>query len=87
MESVIKVTKHQFLLPKSIKNRAQLVCTINSDFPVYNDARPQHALKGASPIENYNGIQFNMPSLAVKNAEQLLKRIEFHQNNKCKACF
>ena len=85
-EAVIKVIKHQFLLPKTIKNRVHLICTIDNDFPIYNEDRPQHILKGATPIECYNGIQFDMSKITNKKAEQRLKRIEFHKNNACKKC-
>ena len=86
MEAVIKVTKHQFLLPKTIANQEELKTIVDKDLVTYNELRPQHALKGRTPFEVLNGIVLDAEELNKRNIKQRLKRIAFHQKNSCDGC-
>jgi putative transposase len=55
IEAFNKIIKHQFLLPKSIENRKQLLLTLNEAILVYDDLRPQLSLY-AAPQKSDNNL-------------------------------
>lgn len=61
-----KVLKHQFLHPKEIANREELLITLENDIQIYNYDRPQNSLKGSKPNETYNSIELFIPKF-LKN--------------------
>lgn len=86
MEAINKILKHQFLLPKHLKNFEQLLPALISTILIYNTIRPQQRLLGNTPIETYNGKPILTTNYNCNFSIQKAKRIEFHHNNICKIC-
>jgi hypothetical protein len=55
IEAFNKIIKHQFLLPRNLEDRKQLINALAEDVPVYNTIRPQYSLQGNTPEETFSG--------------------------------
>ncbi len=86
IESVNKVIKHQFLFPKTIKNKNNLEQLLTESVSTYNTIRPQFSLGGNTPEETFNGTVIQFSKYSQKFKEQIQIRRKHHQNNQCGRC-
>ena len=50
---MVKIIKHQFLLPQNLANKEQLETVLKIDVETYNCMRPQLSLYGNTPSETF----------------------------------
>jgi putative transposase len=86
IEAFNKIMKHQFLLPKNLENRKQVIRALTEDVPTYNAVRPQFSLKGNTPEETFEGKCISISHYKSHFMEQKLQRIKTNQQNKCNKC-
>lgn len=86
IEAFNKVIKHQFLLPKNLSCRKQLVLALEEDVYAYNHIRPQLSLAGNTPEESYTGIPHDLSKLTAHFKQQKALRTIQNQQNSCKTC-
>ncbi|WP_281335985.1 hypothetical protein [Flavobacterium eburneipallidum] len=86
IEAFNKIIKHQFLLPRNLENRKQLINALAEDIPVYNTIRPQLALQGNTPKETFSGKPLDINHYKTHFNNQKLVRLTQNQQNKCKSC-
>lgn len=55
IEAFNKIIKHQFLLPRNLEDRKQLINALAEDAPTYNTIRPQLSLQGNTTTETFSG--------------------------------
>ena len=84
IEAFNKVLKHQFLYPKHLNSKTQLIKALDVVIPTYNNIRPQWSLGGNTPDEIFNGkaIKFNTYKTLFK--EQKVKRLIQNKKNTCR---
>jgi len=86
IEAFDKIIKHQFLFPKNLTNRNQLIKALAEDIVIYNTIRPQLSLKGNTPYETFNGKPMSISNYNTHFMSQKEKRISQNQQNKFKSC-
>lgn len=86
IEAFNKIIKHQFLLPRNLENRKQLLNALAEDVPVYNSVRPQLSLQGNTPVETFSGKSLDINLYKTHVDSQKTLRITLNQQNKCKGC-
>jgi len=86
IEAFNKVLKHQFLHPKEIANRKELLITLENDIQMYNSERPQASLKGSTPNEIYNSLELNLTQISKNRINQRKIRLETNQKGGCGSC-
>ena len=86
IEALNKIIKHQFLLPKNLENKKQLVIALAEDIPSYNTIRPQLSLGGNTPEETFEGKNISITYYKTHFAKQKLQRVKTNQQNKCRNC-
>lgn len=86
IEAFNKVLKHQFLYPKEIANREELLITLENDIQIYNSERPQYALKGSTPNETYNSFELNHVQISKNRINQRKIRLETNRKGGCGNC-
>jgi Integrase core domain len=86
IEAFNKIIKHQFLLPRNLEDRKQLINALAEDIPAYNTIRPQLSLQGNTPTETFSGKQLNINLYKTHFDNQKIVRISQNQQNKCKGC-
>tara|TARA_R110000868_G_scaffold131418_2_gene341458 strand:- start:10758 stop:12038 length:1281 start_codon:yes stop_codon:yes gene_type:complete len=86
IEAFNKIIKHQFLLPRNLENRKQLVHALSEDVHTYNTIRPQFSLQGNTPEETFYGRPVAISNYKTHFTKQKEERIAVNQQNKCKAC-
>ena len=86
IEAFNKIIKHQFLLPRNLENRKQLIHALAEDVPTYNTIRPQFSLEGNTPTETFEGKIIDLKSYKTHFEEQKRWRVMLNQQNKCKNC-
>ncbi len=86
IEAFNKIIKHQFLLPRNLENRKQLINALAEDVPTYNTFRPQLSLQGNTPTETFSGKLLDISCYKTHFDDQKILRITENQQNKCKSC-
>jgi putative transposase len=86
IEAFNKIIKHQFLLPRNLENRKQLIHALAEDVRTYNMIRPQFSLEGNTPTETFEGKIIHLKSYKTHFEEQKRGRVMLNQQNKCKNC-
>lgn len=86
IEAFNKIIKHQFLLPRNLVNREQLINALAEDVPTYNTIRPQFSLEGNTPTETFAGKIIDLKNYKTHFEEQKRGRVMLNQQNKCKNC-
>ncbi len=86
IEAFNKVIKHQFLLPKNLSNRKQLIKALEQDIYTYNFIRPQLSLAGNTPDESHSGMPHDFKRLATHFQAQKAARAAQNRQNNCKIC-
>ena len=86
IEAFNKIIKHQFLLPKNIENRKQLLLALETDVMTYNNIRPQFSLQGNTPNETFNGKTIAISVYKTHFEQQKAIRIAKNQQSKCNSC-
>jgi putative transposase len=86
IEAFNKIIKHQFLLPKNIENRKQLLIHLSNDVEIYNSIRPQFSLQGNTPNETFEGKTIDITVYKTHFEQQKSLRISKNQQSKCKSC-
>ncbi|WP_310554486.1 DDE-type integrase/transposase/recombinase [Flavobacterium sp.] len=86
IEAFNKIIKHQFLLPKPLENRKQLLLALDEVVPIYNGIRPQLSLKGNTPNETFAGKALDSAVYKTHFEQQKALRIAKNQKSKCNSC-
>lgn len=86
IEAFNKIIKHQFLLPRNLENRKQLVNALAEDVPVYNRIRPQLSLQGNTPAETFSGKPLDINHYKTHFDNQKILRIIQNQISRCTGC-
>lgn len=86
IEAFNKIIKHQFLLPRNLEDRKQLINALATDVLTYNTIRPQLSLKGNTPQETFSGKTMDTNHYKTHFDNQKALRITQNQQNKCKGC-
>ncbi len=86
IEAFNKIIKHQFLLPRNLENRKQLINALELDVPAYNTIRPQLSLHGNTPKETVEGKPLDINHYKTHFENQKIMRITQNQQNRCKGC-
>jgi len=86
IEAFNKIIKHQFLLPKNLTNRQQLINALAEDVPTYNTIRPQLSLQSNTPEETFSGKPLNINLYKTHFDNQKSLRITQNLQNRCKGC-
>lgn len=86
IEAFNKIIKHQFLLPKNLENRKQLINALAEDIAIYNTIRPQHSLQGNTPDETFSGKSLDINHYKTHFARQKKLRVTQNQKNRCSRC-
>ena len=86
IEAFNKIIKHQFLLPRNLENRNQLINALAEDVPTYNTIRPQLSLQGNTPEETFSGKPLDINLYKTHFDSQKSLRINQNQQNRCKGC-
>ena len=86
IEAFNKIIKHQFLLPRYLENRKQLINALAEDISTYNTIRPQLSLQGNTPAETFSGKQLDINHYKTLFDNQKTLRITQNQQNKCNGC-
>ncbi|MBC7846065.1 MAG: hypothetical protein H7Y10_06205 [Flavobacterium sp.] len=86
IEAFNKIIKHQFLLPRNLENRKQLINALAEDVPTYNAIRPQYSLQGNTPEETFSGKPLDINRYKPHFDSQKTLRMTQNQQNRCKAC-
>ncbi|WP_348800620.1 DDE-type integrase/transposase/recombinase [Flavobacterium adhaerens] len=86
IEAFNKIIKHQFLLPRNLENRKQLVGALAEDVTTYNTIRPQFSLQGNTPAETFQGKSISVSNYKTHFAAQKSLRITINQQKKCNNC-
>ncbi|WP_348800600.1 DDE-type integrase/transposase/recombinase [Flavobacterium adhaerens] len=86
IEAFNKIIKHQFLLPRNLENRKQLIGALAEDVTTYNTIRPQFSLQGNTPEETFGGKRIAISDYKAHFAVQKSRRITINQQKKCKNC-
>jgi putative transposase len=86
IEAFNKIIKHQFLLPRNLENKKQLVDALNKDVIIYNTIRPQLSLEGNTPAETFAGKAVVMSTYKTHFSELKSLRVLENQQNSCKSC-
>jgi putative transposase len=87
VEALNKVIKHQFLHPKEVTNKNQLISVMADTIPIYNTIRPQMSLGGNTPKETFTGLSINILRYTSNFKEQKQLRLAQNKKNTCKVCF
>lgn len=86
IEAFNKIIKHQFLLPRNLENRKQLITALVEDVPTCNSIRPQLSLHGNTPKETVEGKPLDINHYKTHFENQKIIRITQNQQNRCKGC-
>lgn len=86
IEAFNKIIKHQFLLPRNLENRKQLINALAEDVPTYNTIRPQLSLQGNTPKETFEGKTMDTRHYKTHFSEQKRQRMKQNQQNRCNNC-
>lgn len=86
IEAFNKIIKHQFLLPRNLENREQLVLALKNDVITYNTIRPQLSLQGNTPAETFAGKPVSLNTYKTHFSEHKNRRVIENQQNSCKTC-
>ena len=86
IEAFNKIIKHQFLLPRYLENRKQLINALAEDVPIYNTIRPQLSLQGNTPAETFLEKPMDINHYKTHFDNQKIVRITQNQQNRCKGC-
>jgi putative transposase len=86
IEAFNKIIKHQFLLPRNLEDRKQLIKALAEDVPVYNTIRQQYSLQGNTPSETFSGKSLYINHYKTHFDSQKILRITQNQQNRCKGC-
>lgn len=86
IEAFNKIIKHQFLLPRNLENRKQLLNALIENITVYNTIRPQLSLQGNTPEETFEGKPMDMNHYKTHFDNQKIVRITQNQQNRCNGC-
>jgi len=86
IEAFNKIIKYQFLLPRNLENRKQLLNALIENIPVYNTIRPQLSLQGNTPEETFEGKPMDMNHYKTHFESQKILRITQNQQNRCEGC-
>lgn len=86
IEAFNKIIKHQFLLPKNLTNKNQLIKALEIDVCTYNTIRPQLSLQGNTPSETFSGKSIDINSYKTHFETQKIVRIIQNQQNRCMIC-
>jgi putative transposase len=86
IEAFNKIIKHQFLLPKNLENRKQLLHHLQLDIETYNNIRPQFSSQGNTPNETHAGKTVDITVYKTHFEEQKALRISKNQQSKCNSC-
>lgn len=87
VEAINKVLKYNYLFPRNIKNKTQLINVMkNVVIPDYNDKRPHGSLHGLTPLEAYGKRKVNFKKIREKMQEAYVQRIEFNRTHSCLGC-
>jgi putative transposase len=81
-----KIIKYQFLLPRNLENRKQLISALAEDVPTYNTIRPQFSLEGNTLTETFEGKIIDLKSYKSHFEEQKRWRVMLNYQNKYKNC-
>lgn len=87
VEAINKVLKYNYLFPRNIQNKTQLINVMkNVVIPDYNDKRPHGSLHGLTPLEAYGKRKVNFKKIREKMKEAYVQRIEFNRTHSCLGC-
>jgi putative transposase len=87
VEAINKVLKYNYLFPRNIQNKTQLIKVMkNVVIPDYNDKRPHGSLHGLTPLEAYGKRKVNFKKIREKMKEAYVQRIEFNRTHSCLGC-
>jgi len=86
IEAFNKIIKHQFLLPRIVENRKQLINALAKDLTTYNTIRPQLSLQGNTPAETFSGKPMDINHYKTHFDNQKTVRITQNQQYRCKGC-
>ncbi len=86
IEALNKVIKYQFLFPKQIYSRTQLLNILEESVTTYNKIKPQKSLGGNTPFETFNGVPINFSTYIIHFKQQKAIRILQNTKNACKQC-
>lgn len=86
IEAFNKIIKHQFLLPRNIEDRKQLIKALTEDVHTYNTIRPQYSLQGNTPSETFSGKSLDINHYKTHFDGQKTLRITQNQQNRCNRC-
>lgn len=86
IEAFNKIIKHQFLLPRNLEDRKQLVSALAEDVPIYNTLRPQLSLQGNTPEETFSRKSLDLKHYKTHFDSQKSLRIAQNQQNRRKGC-
>jgi putative transposase len=81
-----KIIKYQFLLPRNLENRKQLISALAEDVPTYNTIHPQFSLEGNTLTETFEGKIIDLKSYKSHFEEQKRWRVMLNYQNKYKNC-
>ncbi len=86
IEAFNKIIKHQFLLPRNLENREQLIHALAEDVPTYNIIRPQYSLIRNTSAETFLGKRLDIGHYKAHFASQRTLRVTQNQENRCNGC-
>ncbi|WP_264564666.1 DDE-type integrase/transposase/recombinase [Flavobacterium sp. N3904] len=86
IEAFNKIIKHQFLLPRNLEDRKQLINALAEDVPTYNTIRPQYSLQGNTPAETFSGKPLDISHYKSHFDNQRKLRVTQNLKNKCTGC-
>ena len=86
IEALNKTIKHQFLYPKTIQNKNQLISALEDSVEIYNNIRPQLNLKGNTPEETFIGIPMDINQYKTKDQAFRDERLAKNKKNRCNNC-
>lgn len=81
-----KIIKHQFLLPRNLEDRKQLINALAEDVPIYNTIRPQYSLHGNTPAETFSGKPLDISYYKTHFDNQKKIRVTQNLQNRCNQC-
>jgi putative transposase len=86
IEAFNKIIKHQFLLPRNLENREQVIHALAEDVPTYNTIRPQYSLQANTPEETFSGKRLDINHYKAHFANQRTLGVTQNQEKRCNGC-
>jgi hypothetical protein len=86
IEAFNKIIKHQFLLPRYLEDKKQLINALEEDVHSYNTVRPQLSLQGNTPAETFSGKSLDINLYKTHFDSQKTLRTTQNQQNRCNGC-